>query len=98
MYNRYQLPIEAEPYEPALSFPGPPPGPPPPLPGPPPRPPMLSRPDAPGEGILASLLRHIHLPRLETDDLLLLAITWLLLRDSEDEDLLLILGALLLIG
>ncbi|MBE6936827.1 MAG: hypothetical protein E7458_10140 [Ruminococcaceae bacterium] len=84
MYNRYQLPIEAEPYEPALAFPGPPPPPP--------------RPDAPEEGILASLLRHIHLPKLETDDLLLLAITWLLLRDSEDEDLLLILGALLLIG
>ena len=99
MYNRYQLPIE-ETYEPAAFFPHdasceeerhPT------YPAPRPHPPLqlLSRPEE-KEGIFSSLLRHFHLPKPDMDDLLLLAIAWLLLRDSGDEDLLLIMAALYL--
>ncbi len=44
---------------------------------------------------LSSLLKNIH---FDTDDLLLLAILWLLLRDSDDSDVILIVVALFVMG
>ena len=80
-------------------MPGPLPGPHPgPLPPPPPGPPVHNRP-APGDGgLLSGLLGGLRLQRLETDDLLLLGIAWLVLRESGDEDLFLIPAVLFLLG
>lgn len=65
----------------------PPPVPPPPDPFPPPRP----RPE------LNKLLRRFDLRRLERDDLLLLAILYLLYRESGEKELLIVMGAMVLL-
>ncbi len=44
---------------------------------------------------LSSILQNIH---FDTDDLLLLAILWLLLRDNDDNDIILIVIALFVMG
>ena len=49
-------------------------------------------------GSLKSLLGNFHMPKFELDDLLLLAIAWLILRESGDDDLILILAALFFFG
>ena len=109
MYNRYMPKVQdVNDYieEKKCPPPEPPPGPlpdgMPPLPpfyGHPPRPvPPPPRPpeDAPsGPG---SLLSGLHMPKLELDDLLLLAILFLVLREDGDEDLMLIIAALYLLG
>ena len=69
--------------------PPPPPMPPPPMPPPPPSP----RP-APE---LNKLLRRFDLRRLERDDLLLLAILFLLYRESGEKELLIVMGAMILL-
>jgi len=46
-------------------------------------------------GLLSGFLRGLH---FDTDDLLLLAIIWLLVRDSDDNDVLLIVAALFFMG
>lgn len=69
--------------------PPPPPMPPPPMPPPPPSPrpaPELNR-----------LLRRFDLRRLERDDLLLLAILYLLYRESGEKELLIVMGAMILL-
>ena len=54
--------------------------------------------DRDGEGILEKLLKNFHMPSFDLDDILLLVIVFLLLRDSGDEDLLLIFAALYFLG
>lgn len=49
-------------------------------------------------GMLHSLLGGFKLPSFELDDLLLLAIAYLLLRENGDDDLILILAALYFFG
>ena len=46
-------------------------------------------------GFLAGFLRNF---KFDTDDLLLLAILWLLIKDSGDDDILLIVAALFFMG
>lgn len=67
----------------------------PPRPAPPP-PPSAPPEDAPSG--LGGLLAGLHMPKLELDDLLLLAIVFLVLREDGDEDLMLIIAALYLLG
>ena len=68
-----------------------PPPPPPPLPAtPPPSPP--ARPD----GEIARLLRQLGQIRLETEDLLLLAILYLLYRETKDEEFLIMMAGIVL--
>ena len=75
---------------PERQIPPPPvPPPPPPEPFPPPRP----RP----EPELNRLLRRFDLRRLERDDLLLLAILYLLYRESGEKELLIVMGAMILL-
>lgn len=113
MYNRYSMEIRDDdfvplreedrrrpappppgpgPLPPGPHHPTPPPGPPPHHPAPPPHG------DAGGRDLLGQLLGGLHLRQLETDDLLLLGIAWLLLRENGDEDLFLILAALFFLG
>jgi len=92
------------PHHPHQLPPPPPPHHPPPAHCPPPPLPPIHKPDdciKDGGGLLGSLkglLGNLHIPKLELDDLLLLAIAYLILRESGDDDLLLILGALFLFG
>lgn len=70
----------------------------------PPAPPPVHIPGGSCEGdssILSSLkgiLSNFHMPKLELDDLLLIAIAYLLLRESGDDDLILIIAALFVFG
>lgn len=81
---------------------GPPPGGPPPG-GPPPnhgpgRPPQQGGRPADGlTGILQHLLDQFHLDRVDTGDLLLLALLFFLFRENADEELLVALGLLLIL-
>ena len=71
----------------------PPPPPPPAHPAPPPPPP----PERPGEtGPLGLQLLPKLIGELETEDLILLLLCWLLYRESGDSDWLIVLGALIL--
>ena len=70
---------------------GPPEGP----PAPPPPPPPPPEPPAPG-GLSGLRLLPKLLGELETEDLILLLLCWLLYRESGDGDWLIVLGALLL--
>jgi len=66
----------------------------------PPRPaPPLRPPPAPGGGLAAQLGKLLpnRLPELETEDLLLLLILYLMYRDSGDSDLLIMMGAMFLL-
>lgn len=72
--------------------------PPPPPPGPPPHPPPEQRPPGPPYGLsgeLGRLLARLGPGRLETEDLLILAVLWLLYRESGDRDFVLALAAYL---
>lgn len=105
MYNRYirndagvyeRIPVE----EPRASAPpggseGPPPPPPPP-PGASP-PPGGQPPPRGGKGILSSILDKLNLKDIDTGDLLLLILIFLLFREGEDEELLIALGLLLIL-
>ena len=69
----------------------------------PPPPPPIHTPKDPCDdaslfGSLKSLLGNFHIPKLELDDILLLAIAYLILRESGDDDLILILAALFFFG
>lgn len=109
MYNRYirndagvyeRIPVE----EPRASAPpggseGPPPPPPPP-PGASPPPggqPGGHPPPRGGKGILSSILDKLNLKDIDTGDLLLLILIFLLFREGEDEELLIALGLLLIL-
>ena len=70
----------------------------PPFYGHPPRPAPPPRPPEDGPSGLGNLLSGLHMPKLELDDLLLLAILFLVLREDGDEDLMLIIAALYLLG
>ena len=95
MYKRYygnsgrvdRIPDRPPPPPPEPPF-GPPPGERPPF-GPPPERPT------PGGGFLGSLLGRVG--ALEREDLLMLLILWLLYRESGDEELLMIMGAMFLL-
>ncbi len=79
--------------------PGPFPIPPGPHPFPPaPPPPIHNHGEQHGGDLLGSLLGRLHLTQLETDDLLLLGIAYLILRENGDEDLFLILAGLFVFG
>ncbi len=66
-----------------------------PTPSPPPMPPPPPRPRPAPE--LNRLLRRFDLRRLERDDLLLLAILYLLYRESGEKELLIVMGAMILL-
>ena len=77
---------------------GVPPPPPPEPQQPPPHPPPEQRPPGPPRGLsgeLGRLLGRLAPGRLETEDLLLLAILWLLYRESGDRDFVLAMAAYL---
>lgn len=92
MYNRY-IPQDAGRYERVPEEPsgGPPPdggtyGPP---PGPPP--------DGGRRGFLSGILERLNLKNLDTGDLILLLLIFLLYKDGADEELLIALGLLLIL-
>ena len=100
MYNRYVRnasggydrlrqpePPPPTPQEPP-HFPTPPSPPPPPLPFPPP---------PPGKGLFEGLLDRLKLDNVDSGDLLLLAILFLLFRQDADEEALIALGLLLIL-
>lgn len=92
MYNRY-VRNESGGYD-RLRQPEPPPGaPPPPPPVFPPPPP----PPPPDKGLLQGLLDQFHLDNVDTGDLLLLLILFLLFRQDADEEVLIALGLLLIL-
>jgi hypothetical protein len=105
MYNRYLgnsgRVIRVEEAAPRPAAPVPPPAPPP--PGPPPPPPEAqSRHWADGllsgmQGELGRLLGRLLPARMETEDLLLLLILYLLYRESRDEEFLFMLAGVLLL-
>lgn len=69
------------------------------LPLPPPPPPPSPPPPPPPEGIggeLRALLRGLTEIRLETEDLLLLAVLYLLYRETKDEEYLLLMAGIVL--
>ena len=70
-------------------------------PGPPPQPPPSGQAGESGSdgisGALRRLLDQLHLGELDTGDLLLLAILYLLFREGADEELLAALGLLLIL-
>lgn len=71
---------------------------PPPRPAPPPPPPVSRRPPSPLSGLsgeLGRLLSRLSPMNLETDDLLLMMVLYLMYRESRDPELLYILGAML---
>lgn len=59
--------------------------------------PPHERPGSGVAGLLSQLMGKLKLDDLDTGDLLLLAILFLLFRDSEDEELLIALGLLLIL-
>ncbi len=68
---------------------------------PPPAPAVDAASPSPGEGLVSSfksILSRVKLSELSTDDLLLAAILYFTLRESGDDDLLLILAGLFLTG
>lgn len=105
MYNRYirnenggyERIRQMEPTPPTVAPPPPPPPhshrpePPPFLP--PPSPPL----PPPEKGLLDGLLNRFHLENIDTGDLLLLAILFLLFRQDADEEALIALGLLLIL-
>ena len=94
MYNRY-VRGEAGRYEripqEERATPPPPPPPPPPAPPSPPPPPL------PDVHMLDQLLERLHLKGVDTGDLLLLLILFLLFRQEADEEVLIALGLLLIL-
>lgn len=111
MYNRYvrndsgayqRIPVPEERAAPRGSEPGEPP----PHPVPPPSPHVTARP--PGSpsplagllgknGLLSGILDKLKLSEIDTGDLLLLVLLFLLFRDGEDDELLIALGLLLIL-
>lgn len=69
--------------------------------GPPPKGEYRAPPSPPREpenkGFLSDLLRRLNLEHIDTGDLLLLVILFLLFKDGEDEELLIALGLLLIL-
>lgn len=110
MYNRY-IRNESGAYERIRQPEAPPPhsthAPPPPEPGhpqeppppaPPPLPPPPRRSSRPAEiRFLDRILSHLHLEDIDSGDLLLLLILFLLFREQADEELLIALGLLLIL-
>lgn len=101
MYNRYIRNDNGQ-YErvPVQETEGPPPPPPPPYeePATPPPPPHNPPPKGEGKtGFLSGLLRKLKLEDIDTGDLLLLLILFLLFKDGEDEELLIALGLMLIL-
>lgn len=105
MYNRYIRNDNGQ-YErvPVQETGGSPPPPPPsyeePAPPPPPPPPPPNNPPPKSEGktgLLSGLLRRLRLEDIDTGDLLLLLILFLLFKDGEDEELLIALGLMLIL-
>lgn len=76
--------------------PPPPPQEPPHFPTPPPPPPPLPHPP-PGKGLFEGLLDRLKLDSVDSGDLLLLAILFLLFRQDADEEALIALGLLLIL-
>jgi len=108
MYNRYirnddgryeRVTVPDEP-----SYGGPPPGEPSGAPprdgepfGPPPPPPPPPPPGGGRQGFLSGILERLNLKNLDTGDLILLLIIFLLYKDGGDEELLIALGLLLIL-
>lgn len=105
MYNRYvrndhgvYTRIPQEETEPKKNAPPPPPPPTPTPPSsPPPPPPSGGRAADALTGFLRHFLDQFHLDRVDTGDLLLLAILFFLFKEDADEELLMALGLLLIL-
>ena len=113
MYNRYIrnergeyvcMPVGAPPSKPPKPPPPPEPEPPPIMPSPPPPPPPPphrppSPPPPPPDAMraLSGILERLRLQEVDTGDLLLLAILFLLFREKADEEVLIALGLLLIL-
>ena len=105
MYNRYvrndhgvYTRIPQEETEPKKNTPPPPPPPTPTPPSSPPPPPPSGGRAADGlTGFLRHFLDQFHLDRVDTGDLLLLAILFFLFKEDADEELLMALGLLLIL-
>lgn len=80
-------------------WPEPPPDPPPPPkpPPPPPKPPPSKPPQPDTARLLSDLMGRLRLQDVDTGDLLLLAILFLLFREKADEEVLIALGLLLIL-
>lgn len=99
------VPVAAPPPPPKPPPPPPPPSrpkpdPPPPPPSPPPIPPPAPKPPPPPPDVtrlLSGLLERLRLQDVDTGDLLLLAILFLLFREKADEEVLIALGLLLIL-
>lgn len=90
-YDRLRQPEPPPPPQEPPHFPTPPPPPPP----PPPLPPFP--PPPPGKGLFEGLLDRLKLDNVDSGDLLLLAILFLLFRQDADEEALIALGLLLIL-
>ena len=100
------MPVAAPPRRPPPPPPPPPPEPPPPPHAPPPPPPHVPPPPPPhvppppppdATRFVSDLLSRLRLQDIDTGDLLLLAILFLLFREKADEEVLIALGLLLII-
>ena len=97
MYNRYRR-NDTGVYTRISQNDTPPPGGPPPGPQPPPEPkPPSGPPHRPERDILNRLLEKLHLGDLDSGDLLVLLLLFLLFREKADEELLIALGLLLIL-
>ena len=92
---RPQPPPVPSPPPPPRPEPIPPPAPPPPVPPPNPQPPPPPPPDV--TRLLSGLLERLRMQDVDTGDLLLLAILFLLFREKADEEVLIALGLLLIL-
>ena len=103
MYNRYRrndtgVYTRISQNDPPPPGGGPKPGGPPPGPQPPPEPkPPSGPPHRPERDILNRLLEKLHLGDLDSGDLLVLLLLFLLFREKADEELLIALGLLLIL-
>lgn len=89
--------VQGGPHSPPQSVPKPSPGPKPPPSPPPGPPPMPAPPHRPERDILNRFLEKLHLGDLDSGDLLVLLLLFMLFRENADEELLIALGLLLIL-
>lgn len=89
--------VQGGPHSPPPPGPKPSPGPKPPPSPPPGPPPMPAPPHRPERDILNRFLEKLHLGDLDSGDLLVLLLLFMLFRENADEELLIALGLLLIL-
>lgn len=89
--------VQGGPHSPPPPGPKPSPGPKPPPSPPPGPPPMSAPPHRPERDILNRFLEKLHLGDLDSGDLLVLLLLFMLFRENADEELLIALGLLLIL-